>query len=310
MNWENEIKNTNTKNFILDIHNENKIMIYQNKKINVQSITKSFTSLAIGFLIDDNLIRNIADPIYRYLPNRFENNWMLNNKKYVTIKHLLTHTGGIVGSEFWFSSEKEEFNKSKDIFEYILGIPLKKVGKYKYSNIGVQILSCIVTHLTNMTMEQYLKIKLFKKLKIDKKEYSFKTYNKKYSDGFSGLFITIQALYKVSKCIFNLGVFNDKQIIPKHWINQIFKPKFKEFYSYLFYVNKKDKHLQMIGDYGNFVNISLKRKIIMIRLYDPDKKTQKKYWSYFYKQTESKKKYEYISNIEAHILQKAYINIT
>jgi CubicO group peptidase (beta-lactamase class C family) len=309
MDWENQIKLSKTKNFILDIDSINKISIYQEQKIPVQSITKSFTSLAIGFLLEDNIIRNINDPIYKYLPQSHESSWMLHSKKYVTFKTLLTHTSGLVGSEFWFSPEKDDYLKSKDIFAYILNIPLKRVGRYRYSNLGTQLLSCILTHLIDMNMEEYLKIKLFKKMNISSDQYSFNTFNEKYSDGYCGLSITIKALHKVAICLYNDGIYKNKQVISKYWITRIFKPK-KNRYSYFFFVDQNDEGIRMFGDYGNFVFISKKRKIIMTRLNRIGNSKCLKYWTLYRKRLINKTKIcDFIDQTEGSELQKLFHSI-
>ncbi|WP_136667512.1 serine hydrolase [Flavobacterium sp. H122] len=119
----------------------------------IGSITKEFSSTGILFLVENgklNLEDNVSDYL-TYLPN-----WATK----IQIKHLLQYTSGLPSIFKNTNSEYlAELNKVKKLdFEPGTG--------YIYSNANIFLQQEIIKKITNLSYEDFLKNKFFKKLKI------------------------------------------------------------------------------------------------------------------------------------------------
>ncbi len=157
----------------------------------VYSVSKSFTSTAIGFAVSEGLI-SLDDKVIDFFPEitpkkadpRFET---------LTVHNLLRMSSGKQPS---FLSDKgkidwiEDFINSPWVFE--------PGEKFLYINENIFMLSAIINKVTGMSMREYLRPRLFEPLGID---YPFWETNK---DGIEaggwGLYIKTEDLAKFILC--------------------------------------------------------------------------------------------------------------
>ena len=117
---------------ILDIHNKK-----DNNLVETLSVTKSFCSLAIMFLIQDKIINDVHDLVCKYIKS-----WKYGKKKDITIKHILTHTSGL--DKYW---SYEDFMWPEGNLDYFLS------GKGKKPN--VEEISLVIDKTTDNNTEWY-----------------------------------------------------------------------------------------------------------------------------------------------------------
>lgn len=85
----------------------------KNSIFSLQSVSKSITSALVGIAIDQGLIKSVDDPAYIYCPQ------LANAKnpvmKTITVKQLLNHTSGLLGtdSKIWNQWRNSFFQKSE-----------------------------------------------------------------------------------------------------------------------------------------------------------------------------------------------------
>ena len=134
------------------------------------SITKQFTASAILILQQDGKL-NIDDPIKKYFPESPES-W---NK--ITIKHLLTHTSGLTGSDDYpgindMTGErvrKEYANWSKQflIDALIKHEPRHTPGEvFQYSDPGYALLGLVIDNITG-SYREFMENRIFKPLEMN-----------------------------------------------------------------------------------------------------------------------------------------------
>lgn len=131
----------------------------KSKKLNrettmpIGSITKEFNSTGILFLAEKGKL-NLEDKISDYLTNL--QSWSAK----IQIKHLLQYTSGLpILSKNTDSEYFTELNKVEKLeFEPGTG--------YIYSNANIFLQQEIIKKITNLSYEEFLKNKFFKKLKI------------------------------------------------------------------------------------------------------------------------------------------------
>jgi CubicO group peptidase (beta-lactamase class C family) len=117
------------------------------------SVTKQFTAAAIMLMAQDFRI-SLDNSIEYYLPDVPE------DKRAITIHHLLTHTAGLAPS---YGPDQEEIGRDEFV-RRVLSQPLvAPVGDhYEYSNAGYSLLAAIVEVVSGMKYEVYLRDTFFK----------------------------------------------------------------------------------------------------------------------------------------------------
>ncbi len=121
------------------------------------SLCKTFTGIAIGMLVDDNLI-STSDKICNIFPEKC--NFLTPKRtKNITIEHLLTMTSGANFAEMGSVLEKDWVSA---FFSY--DCMYEPGTKFNYNSMNSYMLSAIVTKITGKTLYDFLKARLFDKL--------------------------------------------------------------------------------------------------------------------------------------------------
>jgi serine-type D-Ala-D-Ala carboxypeptidase len=118
------------------------------------SLTKVVgTTTSIMLLVDRGLLK-VDDPLGKYLP-AFDT----GNKKQITIRHLLTHTAGLIT---WYPLFYRAHNK-KEAYKLIDSLPLAfAVGKSRhYSDLGFILLGEIIEKLSGMSLDEFDKKNIY-----------------------------------------------------------------------------------------------------------------------------------------------------
>jgi CubicO group peptidase (beta-lactamase class C family) len=252
-----------------------------NDVIPLQSTTKAISSLAIGFLIKDKSIKSVKTRLCDIFTDNKELHIAPKNR--ITVEHILTHTSGLPGAVDWVNGGRDKFVGADDLCEYCLGRKLvnKPGAKYDYSNIGLQIVACIVTRLTGRQLNDYMLQHLFKPLGITK--YIWNSVGS-YTDAKGGLSMRVVDLYKIAQCIMNNGRYNGRQIISREWIAAISVPLAKTDDDFSmqglgWHVDVRHGYIHHGGDYGQYMVIDRRRHAIFVRLYRPTATELKRIWN-------------------------------
>ena len=181
---------------------------HQEKKENVYSVAKSFTSIAIGILIDQGVL-SLEDYVLFYFANEL--------KKYekgyesLKLKHLLTMTVGQKTDRYYGLSEQH------NPIEIFFNTPLiHQPGEvFYYSNFTTLMLSIIVTKVTGKTLNEFLDKHLYQKIGL--KNVKCKQY-KEYTVGCTGLFLSASDMARFGLLLLNEGNWNGEQIVSKSYL--------------------------------------------------------------------------------------------
>ncbi len=188
----------------------------------VYSVSKSFTSTAIGFAISEGLISletKLVDIFPDYPPKkpdaRFEK---------LTVRNLLRMSSGKQPS---FLSDKGKVDWIKD---YINSPWVFEPGeKFLYINENIFMLSAIINRVTGMSMREYLEPRLFKPLGID---FPFwETDRNGIEAGGWGLYLKTEDIAKLTLCYQQKGIYNGIQVIPKEWTVEATKKQIDNEYN-------------------------------------------------------------------------------
>lgn len=173
------------------------------------SLSKSFTSAAIGFAVDEGLL-SLDDRITKFFPRRVGKR--ADPRIYsVTVEHLLNMTSGAV-----LVNETGMYAKS-DWVEWYLNAPLTSFPgeKFVYNSLNTYMLSAIIRKVSGVGLTEYLDERLFKPLNIETPIWQKCPMG--IECGGWGLALKTEDIAKFGQLYLNNGVWEGKQLLPKGW---------------------------------------------------------------------------------------------
>ncbi len=125
------------------------------------SNTKPLTGMAIMQLRDRGLLK-LDDPITKYVPELRKIHNSFGSMDDITIKHLLTHSGGFRGGTWpwrnnkeWEPFEPTEWSQLVAMFPFT-EVTFKPGSKFSYSNPGIIYLGRIIEQVSGESYESYI----------------------------------------------------------------------------------------------------------------------------------------------------------
>ena len=139
----------------------------------IASMSKSFTALAILQLRDEGKL-SLADPVSQYLPEMKALTYLTTDAPEITIRHLLTHSGGFPEDNPW--GDRQLADSDEELMELIAGgVSFSNVPgvEYEYSNLGFALLGQIVRVASGMGFQDYTREHIFEPLGMNSTVWEF-----------------------------------------------------------------------------------------------------------------------------------------
>jgi CubicO group peptidase (beta-lactamase class C family) len=246
---------------------------YRNNKLKeklhkVNSVTKSVISILTGIAIDKGYIKGVAQPISDFLPD------MEEEKKRITIEHLLTMTPGLDWPEFstWGGRPMPMIN-SKNWVKFILERKMiEEPGENMYYNSGAShLLGAILQKATGQKATEFAEKYLFNPLGM--KEYDWYSDSKGIVIGGFGLSLKAEDMLKIGKLMLQGGYWEGKSILSKSWIETSTSRKIDTYYKFGSYgyhwwvlenENKKHHTFFAMGYGGQYIIIDPEHELITV----------------------------------------------
>jgi CubicO group peptidase (beta-lactamase class C family) len=195
----------------------------------IHSDTKSITSLCIGIAIDKGFIKSVHQSVFDYLPNYQHFN--TNNKKYITIEHLLTMNSGLQWDEWGVSLGSIENDQIGIWFwedgpiNYVLGkdFAAEPGAKFNYSGGDIQLLAEILHNATGMQLDEFSAKYLFEPLGITTYDW-WLIFQSGEIQAAGGLKLRPRDMIKIGAMMLNKGVWKGSRIISENWIHKCMVP--------------------------------------------------------------------------------------
>ncbi|MGD9588546.1 MAG: serine hydrolase domain-containing protein [Pyrinomonadaceae bacterium] len=133
------------------------------------SNTKPFTGVAIMQLRDRGFLK-LDDPVTKYLPELRDIHNRFGSMDEITIRHLLTHSGGFRGGTWpwrqgkdWEPFEPTKWSQLVAMFPFT-EVLFKPGSKFSYSNPGIVYLGRTIEVITGEAYETYIEKNIFRPL--------------------------------------------------------------------------------------------------------------------------------------------------
>lgn len=241
---------------------------------NIYSASKSFTSCAVGFAVQEGLIRldeKLIDAFKEDLPQDPD-----ENLKKATVKDLLTMALGqekasLMGGQRPYVNEKDWVKVSLKIpFLYEPGT------RFVYNNVGPYLAGVLVQRRAGCNLLDYLTPRLFEPLDIRRTIWEEDPLG--YTFGAGGMFLTISELHKLGMLYLQEGSWNGRQILSREWVRESSKKQVENSknsygYGYLFWGGDKNSFMAN-GKYGQYSMVFPDRNAV-ISLFAESRETDK-----------------------------------
>lgn len=258
--------------------------------VHTMSVTKSVVSLLVGIAIEQGLIASVEDRVLDYFPD-YEVKRGEKTIQNVTLHHLLTMT-----APYKYRSEPWSKVCVQDDWTIaaldLLGGRSGTLGEYRYSTLGIHILTGILANQSGLTTVEYANRYLLAPLGIaDRSVYvapdaaAHKAFTiEKVPKGriwFSdpkgvgtagyGLCLSADEMAKLGQLCLQGGVWNGKRIVSEKWLLISTEPKAvsgKAFggmeYGYLWWVLDREKRIYAaLGNSGNAIYINPEKELVI-----------------------------------------------
>ncbi len=258
--------------------------INENNIFRIASMTKALGSVAALQLVEQGKI-SLDEPLDKHLPEMSSikildiDNRIVNPKKSITLRHLLTHTAGF---GYWFTSSKlskwDEVKNEIDWRENYQPRLFESGTSYMYGT-NIDWVGRLVEKISGMNLEDYFRVHITGPLKMDstwfnvpddlekfvvsssernkesrelkKNKYSKREKTQNFNAG-GGLYSSPKDYGKFLVCMLNKGEVNGLEILKKETFELMNSPQLTTFKTTHRYVPVSNVDTKARGDKDNF----------------------------------------------------------
>ena len=182
-------------------------------KHTMYSVSKSFTSTAIGFAVSEKRL-TVDDKVLSFFPE-YAPDSISPNLAELRVKDLLSMSVGQSTDPTGMVVSRDS-NWVKGFLA--LPIPYKPGSRFLYNSLATYMLSAIVQKLTGQKIIDYLKPRLFEPLGITGMDWEIDPMGRNV--GGWGLRVKTEDMAKFGLLYLQKGKWNGKQILPEAWIEE------------------------------------------------------------------------------------------
>ncbi len=152
---------------------EKKIPVTSASLFRIASMSKSFTAMAILKLRDDGKL-NLDAPAHQYIPELKKLRYPTADSPPVTIRDLLTHGAGFPEDNPW--GDRQLADTDRELMDFLnkqITFSNPPGITYEYSNLGFALLGKIITNVSGMRYQDYVRNNIWKPLNMPATEYEY-----------------------------------------------------------------------------------------------------------------------------------------
>jgi CubicO group peptidase (beta-lactamase class C family) len=188
----------------------------------MRSAGKSITSLLLGLGRDRGLVRSLADPVERYLPEA--RGTAIGD---VTLANVLTMRSGLAANDSVSESpgNEERLDEAKDPLAFLFSVPraVPPGSIYQYNSLTAYAAGLVVERATQMPEQDFARLALFTPLGID--GFFWATDIGGHTKGQGNLSITARDMAKIGQMVLDGGQFEGSRVVSAAWIAESLTPR-------------------------------------------------------------------------------------
>jgi CubicO group peptidase (beta-lactamase class C family) len=242
----------------------------------IQSATKSITSLVFGVAMNLGYIGSLEQTLYTVYPHWFDTD---PKKRVITMRHLLTMRSGIDfrNGDFALNMISERHSNQTQL---ILKRPLYNDpgAEFLYRDADPQLLSSAIQYLSGKTLEEIARGYLFDPMEIT--DFRWESNVDGESFGPFGILMRPRDLMKIGMLVQNEGNWQGHQLVPREWIQastsfQTYPDSSKDryqglAYGYYWWIVPELDAVTAWGHGGNFIFIVPTKNLVIVFTAEPD----------------------------------------
>ncbi|MGI8879014.1 MAG: serine hydrolase domain-containing protein [Jatrophihabitans sp.] len=176
------------------------------------SLSKSFTSTALGFAVGEGLI-GLDDAVVDYFPE-FQADITDVGSRSIKVRHAASMaTGHLVDT--WDAAVRTDVAEA--VRGFLLLPPDRAPGSvFAYNQPATYSIATIIQRLTGQTLSQYLRPRLFDPLGIG--EVGWQQHPSGRDLGFTGLHTTTDAIARLGLLYLQHGAWDGRQLLTEEWV--------------------------------------------------------------------------------------------
>lgn len=234
------------------------------------SLTKSFTSIAVGLAIADGLLA-VDDLVVDVLPEHVPVDISEQGRR-ITVHHLLSMTAG-----HSVDSLEEAWQRDPDdLVRGFLRLPFStpEGSRHVYDNSTTFILARMVERVTGRSLPELLDERLFQPMGIEGAEWDRVASGAAF--GFHGLHLTTEAVAAFGELLLRGGRWGSRQLVPREWIELATRrhietlplpdwsqnPDFLSGYGYQFWISRHGYHGH--GAFGQYCVVVPAHELVIV----------------------------------------------
>lgn len=234
------------------------------KLANIQSCTKSITSILMGNALQNNIIHSIDEKLYSIYPTHFDEDI---TKRDITISSALTMQTGL---EYNNSEHTLDlYRTSQNSVEYILSFTKKyPTGLIMNYNDGApHLISKVIETKSGKKLHEYAEQNLFSKLNIN--QWKWETAKDGTTFGAFSLFLKPRDLGKIGKLLIQNGNWKNEQLIDSTYLKaatttQVSANSNNEPYGYYFWILPAWNAYYADGHGGQFLLVVPDKNLVVV----------------------------------------------
>ena len=227
-------------------------------KHTLYSVSKTFTAVAVGLLVDDGLL-SVEDALGKFYPE-YMNDAIDPRLKDIKVKDILTMRSG-------FKTQGGMRNSQKHWVDYYLTRPLfaDPGTRYSYDSIETYLLSAIVQKITGKTVLELLNERVFHPMGITDVEWEL------CPDGIVtggwGIYLSSHSQALFGQLLLQQGEWNGKQLISKQWVKEMMTVRVvrdANDYGYQIWLCEYPGAWRADGAFGQYIIIVPQKNMVVV----------------------------------------------
>jgi len=231
---------------------------------NIQSCTKSITSIMTGIAVHEGKIDSLTEKLYTIFPEYFDADI---NKRTISIEDALTMRTGLGFDNG--ENTQELYKTNSNSVEYVLSLervyPSGMVMKYKDGD--PQLISKAIEIKTGKLMSEYADENLFSVLGIN--DWKWESAKDGTTFGAFSLFLKPRDLGKIGQLLLQNGKWDNQQIVDSTYLSHATSAKvtgdYNEApYGYYFWILPAFEGYIALGHGGQFLLVVAPKKLVVV----------------------------------------------
>lgn len=184
------------------------------------SMAKSIVSILVGVALDEGKIKSIDEPVANYLPE------FNDEKKDITIRHILTMSSGLSWSESYVSPFCDVAELYYDTDDRDLALNRRDIEEkpgeiFDYKSGDTQVLVYILQAATGQSVSEYASEKLWKKMGAESEAFwSLAGDGSSTEKGFCCFYARSRDFLRLGRLVNNRGNWKGEQLVSQSYMEE------------------------------------------------------------------------------------------